>query len=250
MAVLSGKTALVTGASRGVGRAVALRLGRDGARVAVHHRDSVNLAGDVVTSIKEAGGDAFAVQADLASEQGVDQLWNAYSTQVDRLDILVSNAGISDVHKPLGEVSVAELDRLVRLNTTAAFHLIQQALSSLADNGRVITISANVVRRGAMPELAAYALSKAGLDAIVPALAKQLGSRGITVNAVAPGVVETEMTADLLASPESRAFVASLSPLGRIARPEDIADVAAFLAGPDSRWVTGQWIEVSGGANL
>jgi 3-oxoacyl-[acyl-carrier protein] reductase len=250
MAVLSGQTALVTGASRGVGRAVALRLGRDGARVAVHHRDSGDLADHVITTIKEEGGDAFAVQADLTSAEGVDHLWHAYSTQADRLDILVSNAGINDVHKPLGDVTAVELDRLVKVNTTAAFHLIQRALAVLADNGRVITISANVVRRGAMPELAAYALSKAGLDAIVPALAKQLGSRGITVNAVAPGVVETDMTAELLASSETRAFVASLSPLGRIARPEDIADVAGFLAGPDSRWVTGQWIDVSGGANL
>jgi 3-oxoacyl-[acyl-carrier protein] reductase len=250
MGVLDGKTALVTGGGRGIGRAIAERLGRDGARVGIHYGHGERAAAETMTAIAAAGGDAFTVQADLAGPGAAAQLRQGLAGHIDGLDILVNNAGVGDVRKPVAEVTAEEFDRLFAVNVKALFFVTQALLPSLRDGGRVINLSANLTRGGAEGNLAAYAMSKAAVDAFTLALAKDLGPRGITVNAVAPGVVDTDMNAGWLRQDEARAFVSALSPLGRVAGPGDIAAIVAFLASGDSGWLTGQWIEASGGAGL
>lgn len=151
---------------------------------------------------------------------------------------------------PYPEVTEAELDEVLAVNTKAPFFVVQHGLSRLRDGGRVVNVSTSLTHGSRNPDLLAYSMSKAAIDAFTAVLAKHLGPRGVTVNAVGPGATATDMNAARLATPEGREAIASRSPLGRVAQPEDVADVVAFLASDDARWVTGQWIDVSGGALL
>ncbi|WP_407287871.1 SDR family oxidoreductase [Streptomyces sp. BP-8] len=257
MGTLSGRTALVTGGSRGIGRAISERLGRDGARIGVHYGRDETAAKETVSAIEAAGGRAFAVRAELGAPGDAEALWTAFDEQAEGLDILVNNAGINKAVdgtlKPIGEVTAEDFDHLFAVNTKAPFFIVQQGLSRLLDGGRIINTSTGLTRGAAKPELIAYAMTKGALDVFTSTLAKDLGPRGITVNAVAPGAVNTDMNAGWLrgeANTEAQRRLAGMSPLGRIAQAEDIGDVVAFLASDDSRWVTGQWIDATGGALL
>jgi 3-oxoacyl-[acyl-carrier protein] reductase len=253
MSGLTGKTALVTGGSRGIGRAIAERLGRDGARVGVHFATNEAAAKETVTAIEAAGGSAFALGVPLGGPGDAAELWAAFDAHSpDGLDILVNNAGTSGPRTGITGVTPEQFDEVFALNTRSPFFVTQLALGRLRDGGRVINISTGLTHRaGTMPELVAYTMSKGALDQLTVALAKELGPRGITVNAVAPGAIDTDMNAGWLrASEEAQAAVAASSPLGRIGLPADVADLAGFLASDDSRWLTGQWLDATGGVLL
>ncbi|MYV58991.1 SDR family oxidoreductase [Streptomyces sp. SID4931] len=248
MGSLTGKTALVTGGSRGIGRGIAERLGRDGAVVGVHYGRDEAAALKTVAAIEEAGGTAFPLGADLAAPGSAAALWAAFDRHADGVDILVNNAGIG-VSQNFARIEEAEYDRLFDVNTKAPFFLTRLALDRLRDGGRVINISTGLSHAAMMPELIAYAMTKGALDVFTRYLSKVLGSRGITVNAVAPGLVDTDSTSDRLrADDESWAAAEALSTLGKVGTPAEIADVVAFLASDDGRWVTGHWIDATGGS--
>ncbi|MFF0743847.1 SDR family oxidoreductase [Streptomyces sp. NPDC004111] len=245
---LEGRTALVTGGSRGIGRGIAERLGRDGARVAVHYGSNEAAAKEVVETIGAAGGSAFAIGQELGVPGDVAGLWAAFDRHADGLDILVNNAGIgaSDSFADIGE---SDFDRLFAVNTRAPFFLAQQGAGRLRDGGRIVNVSTGLAHSAVMPDLIAYSMTKGALEVFTRDLAKTLGPRGITVNSVAPGVVDTDVNASWLrASDEAWAGAAALSALGRVGTPSDIADVVAFLASDDARWVTGHWLDATGGS--
>ncbi|GGS04953.1 short-chain dehydrogenase [Streptomyces nojiriensis] len=247
---LNGKTALVTGGSRGIGRAVALRLAAEGALVAVHHGGNEAAAGETVARIEAAGGRAFAVPARFGEDGAVDRLFEGLTAGLAGrgLDILVNNAGISSGN-PIAHVTPEELDRLLAVNVSAPFFVVQRALGLLNDGGRIVNMGSTASRFAVSTQIG-YTISKAALESMTPSLANELGSRGITVNTVAPGAVRTDMTAGHTAVPEVVAGLESITALGRLGEPEDVADVVGFLAGPHGRWVTGQTIDVSGGTYL
>ncbi|MFE6364423.1 SDR family oxidoreductase [Streptomyces sp. NPDC057806] len=248
-----GKTALVTGGSRGIGRAISRRLAREGALVAVHYGHDGTAAERTVKEIEADGGRAFPVHAELGVPGDADTLWSAFDAALaDRdapagLDILVNNAGIT-VPRPLAQVTEADYDRVFAINTKAPFFIIQRALDRLRDGGRIVNIS-SVATRVAFPPIVSYTMTKAALDYLTLSLAQELGPRGITVNAVAPGYTDTEIN-PTLAVPEIRRRYSEASTFGRLGDPVDIADVVSFVASDDARWVTGQWIDASGGAHL
>jgi NAD(P)-dependent dehydrogenase (short-subunit alcohol dehydrogenase family) len=244
---LASKTALVTGAGRGIGRAIALRLARDGARVGVHYGASADAAEQTVREITAAGGDAFAIQAKLGTPGDAEAVWTAFDAHARGVDILVNNAGVLGGRIPFAEVADATYDEVFAVNTKAPFFLVQHGLTRLRDGGRIVNISTRFTHGSRIPELTAYAMSKAAIDSLTATLAKELGPRGITVNAVGPGATNTDMNAARLVTEEGRAAIAAHSPLNRVAQPDDIADI---VASDDARWVTGQWIDASGGSML
>ncbi|MER5628181.1 SDR family oxidoreductase [Streptosporangium sp. NPDC002544] len=249
MNTLHGKTALVTGASRGIGRAIALRLARDGARVAVHYGGNEQAAKETVAAIEAAGGQAFTLQAELGTPGDAEHLWAAFDARADGVDILVNNAGILNDEPGIEHVTRQQFERIFAVNTTAPFFVTKLALPRLHDGGRIINISTMLTRGSAMPLSISYAMSKGALDVLTSTLAKQLGPRAITVNTVAPGVIDTDMHQGRLVG-DALAWLSSLSPLGRVGTPGDVADAVAFLASDDSRWVTGHWLDASGGTLL
>jgi 3-oxoacyl-[acyl-carrier protein] reductase len=246
----SGKIALVTGASRGIGLAIALRLARDGARLAVHGTKG---AADTVKAIEKAGGKAVSLAGDLATLAGVDALAAEFRAKLGQAapDILINNAGIQaspdDTLERLGE---ADFDRLIAINIKAPFFLVQRFLADFPGGGRVVNLSSQLSQI-AFPEQIVYSATKAAINSLTKSLAKELGPRGITVNAVGPGIIETDMTRDrLLGNEQMRAFVAGNTALKRIGKPDDIADIVAFLVSDDARWVTGAYVPGGGGARL
>lgn len=247
MGALTGKTALVTGASRGIGRAIAERLAAEGARVGVHYGSNDDAAKAVVAAIQEAGGEAFALRAELGVPGDAAALWAEFDRHADGLDILVNNAGIG-LLAPVEGVQEADFDRVFAVNVKSLFFITQQALGRLRDGGRVINLS-SATTRIAMPNIVAYSATKGAIDTLTLTLAEALAPRGITVNALAPGIIETDLN-PWLAIPEMRATAESWSALGRTGTPADVAGVAAFLASDASGWTTGQVIDVSGGSAL
>lgn len=254
MGILTGKTALVTGASRGIGRAIAERLAREGALVAVHYGTNRAAAEQTVTAIRDADGVAFAVGAQLGSDGDAQRLWDAFDAAVTEfaddvgVDIVVNNAGIA-VYSSIGDVGEENFDEVFAINTRAPFFIVKRGLSRLRDGGRIINISTGASTRVATPITIAYSMSKGAINVLTHTLAQELGPRGITVNAVAPGVIDTDLTG-WLADPALRSRATALSVFDRLGAPGDIADVVAFLASPDARWVTGQIIDASGGTLL
>ncbi|MDQ1009256.1 3-oxoacyl-[acyl-carrier protein] reductase [Streptomyces sp. V4I23] len=254
MTASGARTALVTGASRGIGRGIAQRLARDGFLVAVHYGSNDAAAKETVESIIAEGGQAFAVRADLAAGDGVAALYEGFGEGMAAqgaepgLDVLVNNAALGPTAR-IDEVTEADFDLLFTVNVKAPFFLVQRGLGLLRDGGRVVNISSGVTRM-AFPEAIAYSMTKGAVDTFTLALAKELAGRGITVNTVAPGFVETDMNAPLRSTPEGAAFLESFSAFGRIGQPADIADVVGFLASEESRWVTGQYIDATGGSRL
>jgi 3-oxoacyl-[acyl-carrier protein] reductase len=251
MTRLVGKTALVTGGGRGIGRAVSRRLAEEGARVVVHYGSNQAAAQATVAEISGTGGDAVAIHARFGAGDPTGEaeaLWAAFDTVAAGVDVLVNNAGVANVRGTIEDTTPDGLQRLLALNTVAPFFVTRAGLSRLSDGGRIVNVSTHLTRGAAQPDLIAYSMSKGAVDVFTATLAKQLGPRRVTVNAVAPGVVDTDMNAAWL--DHARDTVAGLSPLGRIAQPADVGDIVAFLASDDARWVTGQHIDASGGALL
>ncbi|MCX5036503.1 SDR family oxidoreductase [Streptomyces coelicoflavus] len=247
MSKLTGTTALVTGASRGIGRAIALRLASEGARVGVHYASNEAAAKETVATIEAAGGAAFTVRTELGVPGDAEALWQAFDAHADGLDILVNNAGIAGpglIH----EVSEADYDKVFAVNAKAPFFIVQKGLERLRDGGRIINVSSGVTKV-AFPGMTSYAASKGAVEVLTLTLAQTLGSRGITVNAVSPGTIETDIH-PWMADPAAKAHAAGFSVFNRVGLPADVADVVSFLASDDARWVTGQNIDVSGGSGL
>ncbi|WUB65130.1 SDR family oxidoreductase [Streptomyces sp. NBC_00582] len=251
MSRLAGKTALVTGSSRGIGRATAERLARDGALVAVHYNSDDEAAGKVVAGIAETGGRAFAVKAELGVPGDVDTLFEGLAAGLAEhgasgLDILVNNAGVMGGVAP-EEVTPELFDRLVAVNAKAPFFIVQRALGVLRDGGRIVNISSGLTRF-ANPQEVAYAMTKGAIEQLSLHFAKHLAGRGITVNSVAPGI--TNNGTPVFDIPEVVEQMAALSAFNRVGETRDIADVVAFLASDDARWITGAFLDASGGTLL
>lgn len=248
MTDLSGKTALVTGASRGIGRATAIALAKAGAQVLVHYGNSPKEAEDVVAEIRKLGRRADAVQADLASPEGPHALAKQVRAIVGgRLDILVANAGIAK-SATIEDTTVEDFDRLFAVNVRAPFFLVQQLLPILGKDSSVILLS-SLAAHATVGTLAAYASTKGAIDTLVKHFAAAFGPRGIRVNAIAPGVVNTDMSS-FARNEAGREFTLGMQALQRVADPDDIAPVAVFLASDASRWITGDTVSVDGGSKL
>ncbi|WP_306477173.1 SDR family NAD(P)-dependent oxidoreductase [Methyloversatilis sp.] len=239
------KVALVTGASRGIGAAVAGRLARDGFHVVIHYGRGADEARAVAEGIRQAGGSASVVQADLSARDGADRLLAGLAEQ--QVDVLVNNAGIAPFAS-ISDMDVDSFDELSAVNMRSVFFVTQKVLTRMGSGGRIINLS-SVVARTAFPGMPAYSATKGFVDVLTLHLAAELGPRGITVNAVAPGVIETRLTTGLLEGGGADA-VQSIQALAGIAGPDRVAGIVAFLAGPDGIWTTGQVIDVSGGTKL
>jgi 3-oxoacyl-[acyl-carrier protein] reductase len=255
MTTLHNKTALVTGASRGIGRATALALAETGAHVLVHYGRSVQEAQSLVESIHSKGGRADAIRADLATPEGAASLAKeARSIFGDRLDILVANAGVSK-NATFKDHSIEDFDTLFSTNVRSPFFLVQQLLPILGQGSNIVVISSLAARAVVgKPDLEnrsilLYASTKGAIETLVKNWAAILGPRGIRVNAVAPGVIETDMSAFAKAD-AGREATLGMQALKRIGKPEDVADVVAFLASDKARWITGASIPVDGGSKL
>jgi 3-oxoacyl-[acyl-carrier protein] reductase len=255
MTALAGKTALVTGASRGIGRATAMALAAAGARVLVHYGRSAREAENVVAAIEANGGRAHAIPADLATPDGPARLAEQVRTVVgDRLDVLVSNAGISKA-APIADYTVETFDQLYATNVRGPFFVVQQLLPVLGEGSNIIVISSVVARTVAgkpgleNPSILAYASTKGALETLVRNWAAILGQRGIRVNAIAPGVIDTDMS-NFTKTEAGRESALAMQALKRIGQPEDVADVVAFVASDAARWITGASIPVDGGSKL
>jgi 3-oxoacyl-[acyl-carrier protein] reductase len=248
MSYLVSKTALVTGASRGIGRATARALAAAGARVIVHYGNAAEEAESLVKEIREAGGRADAVLADLAAPDGAHKLAaEVRKLVVGQLDILVANAGIATA-AAIEDQSVEEFDRMFAVNVRAPFFLVQQLLPLLGEGSSIVLLS-SLAARASVGVLPAYAATKGAIDTLVKHFAALLGPRGIRVNAVAPGVIDTDMSS-FVRSDEGRDYTLSIQALQRIGHPDDIADVIAFLASDAARWVTGDTIQAGGGSKI
>ena len=246
---LEGKTALITGASRGIGRASALQFARQGARVLAHFGSSQADAEALAEEIRAAGGEVELLQADLSDAEGVSRLVAATIGALgdERLDILFNNAGVAEF-VGFAETDAAAIDRQYAVNVRAPFLLTQGLAERLADGGSVLFTS-SIVAGTYFDGIPAYSITKGAVDTLVLHLAALFGPRGIRVNAVAPGAIDTDMSA-WLRSDEGAANARSIQALQRVGRPEDIAGVAAFLASDAAGWVTGQVLDTSGGTKL
>jgi 3-oxoacyl-[acyl-carrier protein] reductase len=254
MATFTGKTALVTGGSRGIGRAIALRLARDGALVVVHYGSDEAAAAAVVAEVGAAGGRALAVGADLARADSIAPLFAAIDAGLAALgaggiDILVNNAGIS-MRRDFFTITPEEFDRVFAIDARAPLFVAQAAAARMKEGGRIINISSMVASRTYGGMSIAYGASKAALEYMTRAMASSLGPRGITVNAVAPGATVTEFTRTLFQDEAFAARMKADAALGRLGEAGDIANVVAMLASPDSQWVTGELVRASGGLLL
>jgi len=244
---LRGKVAIVTGASRGIGRAIAERFANDGAAVAVNYARSAEEAKEVVTGIAGRGGAALAVQADVGRVADVRRLFKETIDRFGPVDIVVNNAATL-VYRPIEAVTEEEWDAVFAVNARGPFFVLQEAARSLPSGGRIINISTGATRVG-LPLAGLYLGSKGALEQFTLVLANELGARCITVNTVAAGVTDTKMLADMfkIYPPELKAMLIQRTPMGRLGQPQEVADVVAFLASADARWVTGQTIHADGG---
>jgi 3-oxoacyl-[acyl-carrier protein] reductase len=255
MNALQNKTALVTGASKGIGRATALALARAGAHVVVHYGRSAQEAESLLAEIRTKGGRADAISADLGTPDGASLLANNVRSIVgDRLDVLVLNAGVSKAAR-IADYTVEDFDNLFATNVRGPFFLVQQLLPVLGEGSNIVAISSAVVRTVVgkpgleNPSILAYASTKGALETLVRNWAAILGPRGIRVNAVAPGVIDTDMS-NFTKTEAGRELALGMQALKRIGKPEDVADVVAFIASDGARWITGASIPVDGGSKL
>jgi NAD(P)-dependent dehydrogenase (short-subunit alcohol dehydrogenase family) len=252
---LSGKIALVTGSSQGIGRSIAEAIAAQGALTVVHYANSSELAAEVVDGILHRGGEAFALRAPFKGRLSIIALFKALDEALQergseqRLDILVNNAAEFS-NATIERVDEAVMDRMLEVNFKAPFFAMQEAMKRMPDGGRIINISSQSAHK-ALPIYAIYGPCKGAIEVVTRNLAKQLGPRGITVNAIAPGLVATEKVAETMKkSPEKFTEALARNPLGRAGEPRDIADIAAFLASDGARWITGETIHATGGSDL
>lgn len=238
------KTALITGASRGIGRAIALRLAKDGFNVSVGYAGNRTKAEEVVAEIASGGGKSLAIQADLAQKQQVTELFTQTAEAFGGIDVVVNSAGIMEL-SPIAEGNTEIFDRIMATNLRGTFLVLSQAARHVRKGGRIVALSTSALIP-AFPAYGAYIASKAGVEALVRTLANELRGRTITVNAISPGPVATELFFTGK-SEEQVARMAKMPPLERLGEPEDIAAVVSFLAGSDGGWVNGQVVRVNGG---
>ena len=244
MASLAGKVAIVTGASRGIGRAIALRLSQEGASVVVNYARGAEQAKDVVSAIEAAGGKALAVQADVRKTAEIRDLFDRTQETYSQIDILVNNAGVI-LYKPLAEVTEAEFDNLFAINVKGTFFACQEAAKRMAEGGRIVNFSSSTTAM-LLPTYGAYVATKGAVEQLTRSLAKELGDRQITVNVISPGPTDTELFTVGKTAEQIQRFT-QMTALGRLGKVEDIADVTAFLCSEQARWITGQNIRVNGG---
>lgn len=245
---LAGKVALVTGASRGIGAAIARRLANDGAHVIVHYAGNIALAESVAQDILRSGGSASTAHCDLADRPSIAAMFEDLDRRQPAIDILINNAAASG-QASLEALVPADVDRIVDTNVKGTFYVTQAAVARMRDNGRIISIGSLSSLRS-NPDHLLYTATKGALNSMTLALAQHLGPRGITVNAILPGLVETDMSEPVPGGEAVRERITALTALGRIGQPADIADLVAALASADGRWITGQWIAASGGLRL
>ncbi|MBB6634171.1 SDR family oxidoreductase [Cohnella thailandensis] len=241
---LAGKAALITGASRGIGRTIAENLAQNGAKVVINYANRSEQAAEVVQAIKRNGGEATAIQADIGRLSELEKLYQETLNTFGKLDIVVNNAGII-ITKPIGDVTEADYDRLFAINVKGTYFSCQLAAKHLESNGRIINFSTSVTGQ-MFPAYSLYAGSKGAVEQFTRQLAKELGRRNITINAVAPGPINTELFT-VGKTPEQIQGLANMNAFGRLGETEDIAGVILFLASEESQWVTGQTLRVNGG---
>ncbi len=244
MTTSTNRVAIVTGASRGIGAAIARRLASDGLSVVVNYAGSAKAAADLVDEIEKAGGRAIACQADVSDPQAVSRMFDAAEAAYGGIDVLVNNAGIMKL-APLAQVDDASFDQTIAINLKGTFNGLREAAKRLRDGGRIVNFSTSVVGLY-QPGYGVYAATKAAVEALTHILAKELGARGITVNAVAPGPVATELFLDGK-DQATLDRIRQMNPLGRLGEVDDIARVVALLVGPDSGWINGQIVRANGG---
>lgn len=240
---LSGKVALVTGGSRGIGAEVARRLAADGARVVIAYRSDKASADRVVQELSAAGSEALAIAADIALPEDCERLVGSCARACGRLDILVNAAGVSD-YRPLGQADADHYHAMFNTNVLGALSLTRAAAAVMGNPGRIVHFGSRLAE-SPMPETSVYSASKAAVSALVLALGQELGPRGITINAVAPGLIETDMTAK--AVKERGEALGARTPLRRIGQPKDISGLVAFLVSDDAGWITGRTVRADGG---
>ena len=238
------KCAIVTGATGGIGQSVATRLAHDGFAIIVHYAGNSESAETVVAKIESAGGRAIAIQTDVTSPSGVEELFKKSLETFGRIDAVVNTAGIMPL-KPIEAGDLKSFDEVIAINLRGTFIVFAQAAQHVAAGGRIIAFSSSVVAKS-FPTYGAYIASKAGVEGLVHVLANELRGRNITVNAVAPGPVATKLFLDGKTEAQINEFK-KLTPLERLGQPEDIANVISFLASPDGGWVNGQVLRVNGG---
>ncbi len=247
---LQGKTALVTGASRGIGRAIALRLALDGAMIAIHYGGNDAAANETLKAIEQTGGQAFLVKAELGVDGDIETLFSKLEKGLTgpQLDILVNNAAVAP-QIALDQTTPEEFDRIFAINVRAPFFITQRAIPLMTDGGRIINISSGVTWFATPATV--YSMTKGALNVLSRSLANSLGSCNITVNTISPGITDTDMNPSIR-DKDVKAVerVTRMTALGRPGRPTDIADAVAFLASDDGRWITGQTLEVNGGLFL
>ncbi|MER8659623.1 SDR family oxidoreductase [Mesorhizobium sp. M1148] len=237
---LQGKTALVTGSSRGIGRAIAEGLASKGAAVVVNYVGNHEAADEVVAAIAGKGGKAIAVQADISSVSDIHRLFDEAESEFGAVDIVVANVGVA-VIKPLTEATEADFDHVLGTNAKGTFFVLQEAARRVRNGGRIIAVSTGGTKMF-FTQTALYLGSKGAVEQFVRVLSRELGPRGITVNALSPGFTDTDLLPE-----RDRAVAAGMSPFGRIGAPRDVADVAVFLASDEARWLTGENIQAGGG---
>lgn len=238
------KVAIITGASRGIGAAIAQRLGRDGFRVVVNYADNAGAAAEIVSAIEKAGGKAIAAQGNVSRAEDVKAVFDAAESAFGGIDVLVNNAGIMKLG-PVANYDDAAFDHMIAVNLKGTFNGIREAAKRLRKGGRIVNFSTSVVGLY-QPNYAVYAATKAGVEAMTHIVAKELGPQGITVNTVAPGPVATALFLEGKGETQL-GHIRGMNPLGRLGEVDDIARVVSVLAGRDSAWINGQTIRANGG---
>ena len=245
MSKLANKVALVTGGSRGIGAAIAMRLAADGASVAITYAKDVNAASAVVKAIESNGGKALAIKADAADPKAINAAVEKTVAILGRLDVLVNNAGTA-IPKPFEQTTLEEMDQMINLNFRGLMVATQAALKNMNDNGRIIMIGSCVGERNLTPGLTAYAATKGAVKMFTQSLAREVGSRGITVNNVQPGPIDTDLNP---AAGEWAAPQKAVTALKRYGTADEVAALVSFVAGPESSYITGANLTVDGGTN-